>query len=136
MPKVTAIQNPDIQDPREQGPQPDFPQGRLPYPGSSEEMSPKPDHGEESYRGLGRLEGRTALITGGDSGIGRAVAIAFAREGADVAISYLPEEEKDAEETSGWIERAAARRCGCQATCAMKTIAARWWIARFRNSAT
>ena len=72
-------------------------------------MTPRADHGEQSYRGLGRLDGRTALITGGDSGIGRAVAIAFAREGADVAISYLPEEEEDAQETGRWIEEAGRR---------------------------
>jgi len=69
-------------------------------------MSPSADHGEESYRGLGRLKDRVALITGGDSGIGRAVAIAYAREGADVLISYLPEEERDAQETRRWVERA------------------------------
>ncbi|MCC2319590.1 SDR family oxidoreductase [Cellulomonas xiejunii] len=72
-------------------------------------MQQEPDHGEESYRGSGRLDGRRALVTGGDSGIGRAVAIAFAREGADVAISYLPEEEDDARETLAWIERAGRR---------------------------
>jgi NAD(P)-dependent dehydrogenase (short-subunit alcohol dehydrogenase family) len=72
-------------------------------------MVPEPDHGEESYRGSGRLAGKAALITGGDSGIGRAVAIAFAREGADVAISYLPEEQKDAETVGQWIEKAGRR---------------------------
>jgi NAD(P)-dependent dehydrogenase (short-subunit alcohol dehydrogenase family) len=72
-------------------------------------MSPGADHGEESYRGLARLTDRAALITGGDSGIGRAVALAFAREGADVAISYLPEEEEDAQETRRWIEAAGRR---------------------------
>jgi len=70
------------------------------------EMSPSPDHGEESYRGLGRLKDRVAIVTGSDSGIGRAVAIAFAREGADVVLSYLPEEESDAAETAGLVERA------------------------------
>ncbi|MHA7264234.1 SDR family oxidoreductase [Arthrobacter sp. TMN-37] len=65
------------------------------YPGFTEQMDPRPDHGEETYRGTGRLAGRRALITGGDSGIGRAVALAYAREGADVAIGYLPEEEED-----------------------------------------
>src|SRR5436305_5043957 len=68
-------------------------------PGLTSEMRDKPDHGEASYRGHGRLEGKAALITGADSGIGKAVAIAYAREGADVAISYLPEEEEDAQET-------------------------------------
>lgn len=81
------------------------------YPGTEDKMKPEADHGEESYRGSGRLEGLAAVITGGDSGIGRAVAIAFAREGADVAICYLDEKEKkDAEDTRQWIEK-AGRRC-------------------------
>jgi NAD(P)-dependent dehydrogenase (short-subunit alcohol dehydrogenase family) len=80
-------------------------------PGSEQTMSPPPDHGEQSYKGCGKLEGKVAVITGGDSGIGRAVAIAFAREGADVAISYLSDKEKeDAAETASWVER-AGRRC-------------------------
>ena len=79
-------------------------------PGLETEMERKPDYGEGSYKGHGRLQGRAALITGGDSGIGRAVALAFAREGADVAISYLPEEQPDADETSR-VVRAAGRRC-------------------------
>jgi NAD(P)-dependent dehydrogenase (short-subunit alcohol dehydrogenase family) len=72
-------------------------------------MEPQPDHGEESYEGSNALEGKAALITGGDSGIGKAVAIAFAREGADVAISYLPEEEDDAQDTAAWIRKAGGR---------------------------
>lgn len=87
-----------------------FPEQEQSQPGLTAETTPTPDHGEESYRGSGRLEGRRALITGGDSGIGRAVAIAFAREGADVAISYLPEEQTDAEETERWV-REAGREC-------------------------
>jgi NAD(P)-dependent dehydrogenase (short-subunit alcohol dehydrogenase family) len=78
----------------------------IPYPGLTGEMSERPDHGEDSYRGSGRLTRRKAIITGGDSGIGRAVAIAFAREGADVLITHLPEEEADARETVQLVEKA------------------------------
>jgi hypothetical protein len=77
-------------------------------PGSTGEMRPQPDHGEQSYRGSGRLAGKAAVITGGDSGIGRAVAIAYAREGADVLIAYL-DEHKDAEETRKWVEGAGRK---------------------------
>lgn len=86
-----------------------FPAQEQEPPGLTSEMTPLPDHGEHSYRGSGRLEGLRTLITGGDSGIGRAAAIAFAREGADVAISYLPVEQPDAEETAAWIEKAGRR---------------------------
>ena len=79
---------------------------KMPEPGLDADLTPKADHGEESYRGLGRLIGRKALITGGDSGIGAAAAIAFAREGADVAISYLPEEEEDAQRIAGILREA------------------------------
>jgi NAD(P)-dependent dehydrogenase (short-subunit alcohol dehydrogenase family) len=93
-------------DPRHDGPQPDFPQQPIDPPGLTTEMTPTPDHGESSYRGNGRLLGRRALITGGDSGIGRAVAIAFAREGADVLISHLAEEAVDAEQTCALVRDA------------------------------
>jgi NAD(P)-dependent dehydrogenase (short-subunit alcohol dehydrogenase family) len=102
-------QDSGLADPRTQGPSPEYPQRLLDPPGLESDLTPRADHGEESYRGLGRLQDRVALITGGDSGIGRAVALAYAREGADVAISYLPVEEPDAVETGKWIERAGRR---------------------------
>jgi NAD(P)-dependent dehydrogenase (short-subunit alcohol dehydrogenase family) len=89
-------------------PKPPFPDQKQAIPGSTEAMDPRPDHGEDSYKGSGRLAGKRAVITGGDSGIGRAVAIAFAREGADVLISYLDEHE-DARETQRLIEEAGRR---------------------------
>jgi hypothetical protein len=93
-----------MQDPRRQYPVPPFPKQPQNAPGLDAKMQPKADHGEESYQGHGRLTGRRALVTGGDSGIGRAAAIAFAREGADVAIAYLPSEETDAKEVIDLIE--------------------------------
>ena len=98
-----------MQDPRAQYPAPPFPKQPQPAPGLASRLDPPADHGEESYRGAGKLEGRKALITGGDSGIGRAIAIAFAREGADVAISYLPVEQPDADEVIALIEQAGRR---------------------------
>ena len=91
------------------GGEPSFPAQDQQPPGLTAPMRPVPDHGERTYEGHGRLQGLVALITGGDSGIGRAVAIAYAREGADVAISYLPEEQEDAEQTAAWIQDAARR---------------------------
>ena len=90
------------QNPTEQYPQPEYPEQTQmdQHPGLEQEMQPEPDYGVETYRGSGKLEGKKAVITGGDSGIGRAVALAFAREGADVVLSYLEEEEPDAQEAS------------------------------------
>jgi NAD(P)-dependent dehydrogenase (short-subunit alcohol dehydrogenase family) len=93
-----------MQDPRHQYPEPPFPKQPQAAPGLAAKMKPRPDHGETSYRGSGKLADRKALITGADSGIGRAAAIAFAREGADVAIVYLPEEEEDAREVVELIQ--------------------------------
>jgi len=98
-----------MQDPRYQYPAPPFPRQPQSPPGLVSRMEPPPDHGEESYAGFGRLLGRKALITGGDSGIGRAAAIAYAREGADVAINFLPSEVDDANEVIGYIEKAGTR---------------------------
>jgi len=105
----TSIHETSTHDPKSAAARPPYGQEKISHPGSDEEMNPRADHGEETYRGYDRLKGRTALITGGDSGIGRAVALAFAREGADVAISYLSEEERDANESAGWVEKAGRR---------------------------
>jgi NAD(P)-dependent dehydrogenase (short-subunit alcohol dehydrogenase family) len=89
-------------------PRPPFPTQHQPMPGATDAMTPVPDHGEQTYKGSGRLNGKKAVITGGDSGIGRAVAIAFAREGADLLISYLDEHD-DARETEHWIKEAGRK---------------------------
>src|SRR5438270_397382 len=104
----TQNQSSILVDPREAGPKPPYDGRPQPTPGSEEAMQPKADHGEHSYKGCGRLKGTAALITGADSGIGRAVALAFAREGADVLISYLNEHE-DAEETARWVREAGSK---------------------------
>lgn len=100
-----------VQDPREAGPKPPFPQPLIEPPGMTSEMNPIPDHGEKSYQGNGLLHGLKAVITGGDSGIGRAIAIAFAREGADIVLSYL-DEEADAVETAELV-----KDCGRKVLC-------------------
>ncbi|ESX04379.1 oxidoreductase [Mesorhizobium sp. LSJC268A00] len=97
-----------MQDAQQKYPRPPLPEQQQDMPGYTDEMDPRPDHGEESYRGSGKLMDRVALITGADSGIGRAVAIAFAREGADVMISYL-EEDEDAQETARLVEEAGRK---------------------------
>lgn len=96
--------NAGLEDPTTKYPKPPFKEQSQPWPGLASKMDPKPDHGEKSYKGSGRLAGRKALITGGDSGMGRAAAIAYAREGADVAINYLPAEEEDAREVIALIK--------------------------------
>ncbi|MFJ7147260.1 SDR family oxidoreductase [Streptomyces sp. NPDC100445] len=102
-------QHGDRPDPVTQHPRPDFPDQDQPHPGWTGPMDPPPDHGEDSYRGTGRLEGLKTVITGGDSGIGRAVALAFAREGADVLFTHLDAEEEDARETSRLVEEAGRK---------------------------
>jgi NAD(P)-dependent dehydrogenase (short-subunit alcohol dehydrogenase family) len=98
-----------LTDPNTKYPRPPFKRQEQPWPGLAGQMDPKPDHGEQSYRGSGRLAGRKALITGGDSGMGRAAAIAYAREGADVAINYFPTEEPDAQEVIAQIKDAGQK---------------------------
>lgn len=95
----------DLTNPLTRYPKPPFKKQSQPWPGLAGRMEPRPDHGETSYKGSGRLAGRKALITGGDSGMGRAAAIAYAREGADVAINYLPAEEPDAQEVIALIKK-------------------------------
>jgi NAD(P)-dependent dehydrogenase (short-subunit alcohol dehydrogenase family) len=98
-----------LTDPRGRYPKPPFQKQKQPWPGLACRMEPPPDHGEKSYNGSGRLKERKALITGGDSGMGRAAAIAFAREGANVAINYLPAEEEDARQVIALIEAAGRK---------------------------
>jgi NAD(P)-dependent dehydrogenase (short-subunit alcohol dehydrogenase family) len=107
--EMSMSKQPETKDPKELEARPPFPEQEQEPVGLESEMEPRPDYGEESYRGSGKLEGKAAVITGGDSGIGRAVALAFAREGADVLISYL-DEHSDAEETVRIVEK-EGRRC-------------------------
>ena len=106
---AAAVSDTPLTDPTTQYPKPPFARQSQPFPGLASKMTPRPDHGETSYKGSGRLKGRKALITGGDSGMGRAAAIAFAREGADVAIAYLPAEEPDAREVVALIRQAGRK---------------------------
>jgi NAD(P)-dependent dehydrogenase (short-subunit alcohol dehydrogenase family) len=98
-----------LEDPKSKYPKPPFKEQSQPWPGLAGKMDPRPDHGEKSYKGSGRLTGRKALITGGDSGMGRAAAIAYAREGADVAINYFPTEQRDADEVIALIKEAGRK---------------------------
>ena len=106
-----------MEDPVGKYPKPPFKRQSQPWPGLASKMEPKPDHGETSYKGSGRLAGRKALITGGDSGMGRAAAIAYAREGADVAINYHPDEEPDAQEVIKLIKEPGAMAWRYPAIC-------------------
>src|SRR3979411_1094470 len=99
-----AMNEQQLQNPVNKYPRPPFKKQSQPWPGLAGKMDPRPDHGETSYKGSGRLAGRKALITGGDSGMGRAAAIAYAREGADVAINYFPTEGPDAKEVIDLIK--------------------------------
>jgi hypothetical protein len=114
-------------------PRPPFPEQQQPIPGATDKMDPRPDHGESTYKGSGRLQNKKVLITGGDSGIGRAVAIAFAREGADLLVSYL-NEHQDAEETRRLVEP-AGHASWHPATSDRRPIVGHWSSALYTNSA-
>ena len=117
-------------------PRPPYNKQSQPWPGLASKMDPAPDHGEKSYRGSGRLAGRKALVTGGDSGMGRAAAIAFAREGADVAINYLPSQEPDAREVVG-VDPGCGKegRTYSRRSQRRRRFVVVWWKTRFANLA-
>src|SRR6201986_5161113 len=106
------MNGPLLQSPNDKYPKAPYKRQSQPWPGLASKMQPVPDHGEKSYAGSGRLKGRKALITGGDSGMGRAAAIAFAREGADVVINYLPDEQPDADEVLALIHASGVKGIG------------------------
>jgi NAD(P)-dependent dehydrogenase (short-subunit alcohol dehydrogenase family) len=107
--KEETMASEKLADPTSQYPKPPFKEQSQPWPGLASKMDPRPDHGEKTYKGSGRLQGRKALITGGDSGMGRAAAIAYAREGADVAINYFPTEQPDADEVIALIKESGRK---------------------------
>lgn len=110
MKRQTTGNKREQQNPDKKYPQPPFPKQKQEFPGTEQAMEPKADHGQDSYKGSGRLKGKKPIITGGDSGIGKAVAIAFAREGADVLISYLSDmEDIDAQDTAGYVQDAGQK---------------------------
>jgi hypothetical protein len=124
-----------MDDPRSKYPKPPFKKQTQPWPGLARDMDPKPDHGERTYQGSGRLAGRKALITGGDSGMGRAAAIAYAREGADVAINYFPSEEPDAREVIQLIQAAGRKGISPPVICAATLSVGSWSAMQRTNSA-
>lgn len=115
-------------------PSPPQPEQQQQPPGETTLMMPVPDHGEDSYQGNGKLAGKVALITGADSGIGKAVAIAFAREGADAVISYLNEDD-DARDTAKWVEDAGRKALVIPETSNPRITASTWWNGRWQNLA-
>jgi len=116
-----------LQDPATKFPKPPFKGQEQPWPGLASKMEPRPDHGEKSYKGSGRLLGRKALITGGDSGMGRAAAVAYAREGADVAINYFPSEEPDAKEVIELIKAEGRKAIALPGDLREEAFARSWW---------